>query len=163
MAKLFSIAAIVLVAFAVLGLGAYAMSILGRPPMPVPLGTVLWDYETGFTVTNVERQSASPGMTAYVVTARVFCPYGERYHWTLRSAHVFDNAGRAYYAAAGTAAHKILGATDTEHLMFILPNGIEQPALVFDDTLGFGPIVKEALRAAPFGLYEPHRFNLRYD
>jgi len=137
MTKLISIAAISLLAVVVLGLGVYAMSILGRPPMPVPLGTVLWDYETGFTVTNVERHPALPGMTAYEVIARVFCPYGERYHWTLRSAHVFDNHGRAYYATAGTAAHKILGASDTEHLTFVLPNGIEQPALVFDDTLGY--------------------------
>src|SRR5438045_2687871 len=84
-------------AFVALGLGAYAMSIAGRPPMPVPLGTVLHGYETGFTVTKVVRGPVSAGTVAYEVTARVFCPYGERYRWTLRSAHVFDNSGRTYY------------------------------------------------------------------
>ncbi len=146
----------------VLAAGVYALSIYGRPPMPVPLGTVLWDYETGFTITTVVRHPASAGMTAYEVTARVFCPYGERYHWTTRSAHVFDNYGHSYYAIAGTAAQRILGASDTEHMTFVLPNGIEQPALVFDDTLGFLPII-DALRAGHPELYEPHRFNLRYD
>jgi hypothetical protein len=151
-----------ILAVLVLGLGAYAMSVFGRPPMPVPLGTVLRGYETGFTVTKVVRHAASAGMTAYDVTVRVFCPYGERYLWTLRSAHVFDNYGRTYYASSGTPAHRILGASDTEHMTFLLPADVEQPALIFDDTLGFWPVI-EALRAGPPELYEPHRFNLRYD
>ena len=149
-------------AFGTLCLAAYALSIFGRPPMPVPLGTVLSGYETGFTVTKIVRHAATGGTTAYEVTARVFCPYGERYHWTLRSAHVFDNYGRTYYAVAGTPAHKILGASDTEHMTFLLPTGVEQPALVFDDALGFAAVI-EALQAGPPELYEPHRFNLRYD
>src|SRR5260370_38358173 len=99
MAKLmYAAMAAVVLAFVVLGLGAYAMSIAGRPPMPVPLGTVLRGYETGFTVTKVVRRPVSAGTVAYEVSARVFCPYGERYHWTLRSAHVFDNSGRTYFA-----------------------------------------------------------------
>lgn len=162
MTKLLAIVGASIVGLGVLVVCAYLASIYGRPPMPLPLGTVLWDYETGFTVTSVARHSALAGMTAYEVTARVFCPYGERYHWTPRSAHVFDNDGRTYYANAGTAAHKILGATDTEHLTFLLPTAIEQPALVFDDTIGILPII-DSLRAGPPELYEPHRFNLRYD
>jgi hypothetical protein len=101
-------------------------------------------------------------MTAYEVTVRVYCPFGERYRWTPRSTHVFDNGGHTYYASAGTAAHKILGATSTEHMTFLLPAGVEQPALVFDDTVGLLPMLG-ALRAGPPELYEPHRFNLRYD
>jgi hypothetical protein len=151
-----------LAAFCLVIAGAYAASIFGRPPMPVPLGTVLWGYETGFTVTKVVRRPASRGIVAYEVTARVYCPFGERYRWTPCSAHIFDNAGRTYYASAGIAAHKILGATDTEHVTFLLPADVEQPALVFDDTLGLWSMLG-ALRAGPPELYEPHRFNLRYD
>jgi hypothetical protein len=161
MTKLY-IAAAAFVAVCALGLAAYLLSIYGRPPVPVPLGTVLWDYETGFTVSKVVRHPVSSATTAYDVTVRVYCPYGERYRWTLRSAHVFDNNGHTYYASAGTAAHRILGAADTERLTFLLPAGVEQPALVFDDTLGLLPIV-DALRAGPPELYEPHRFNLRYE
>ena len=130
--------------------------------MPVPLGTVLWDDETGFTVSKVAHHRVSSGTSAYEVTVRIYCPFGERYAWALHSAHVFDNNGRSYYAAAGTAAHRILGATDTEHLTFLLPSDVEQPALVFDDTLNLSSLAG-ALRAGPPELYEPHRFNLRYD
>src|SRR5690348_6766426 len=104
------------------------LSIFGRPPQPVPLGTVIWDYETGFTVARVDRRETRQGTTEYDVTARVFCPFGERYSWTPKSAHVIDNDGRAYYAVMATPAHKILGASDTEHLVFNLPQNIEQPA-----------------------------------
>jgi hypothetical protein len=128
--------------------------------MPVPLGTVLWDYETGFSVTHVARYPLHSGKTAYEVTVRVFCPFGERYRWTARSAHVIDNGGAAYSAAAVTPEHRIVGAADTEHMTFELPNGIEQPALVFDETMGPAAIFDE-LRAGR--IYEPHRFNLRYD
>ncbi len=160
MTKLFIVAAAGVATLCVLAVCVYLASLYGRPPMPVPFGTVLWDYETGFTVTGVVRRPAREGTTAYDVTARVFCPFGERYRWTLRSAHVFDNNGRAYYASAGTPAHKILGATDTEHLTFLLPNNIEQPALVFDETQSVLAILDE-LRVGR--IYEPHRFNLRYD
>jgi len=157
MAKLLTIAACGVAL--ILGIaGLYAVSVFGRPPMPVRLGTVLWGYETGFTVTKVVRRPASDGMVAYDVTARVYCPFGERYRWTPRSAHVFDNSGRIYFAIAGTAAHKILGASDTEHLVFLLPLDVEQPALVFDDALSPWSVI-----AALPELYEPHRFNLRYE
>ncbi len=160
MTKLYAAVAIAL-AVCLLGLSAYLGSIFGRPPMPVPLGTILWDDETGFTVSKVASHPVSAATTAYEVTVRVYCPFGERYPWTPRSAHVFDNNGRAYYASASTAAHRILGATDTEHLTFLLPANVEQPALVFNDTLGLSSIAG-ALRAGPPELYEPHRFNLRY-
>ena len=159
MTKLLTAAAACL-ALAALVVSAYLMSVYGRPPMPVAFGTVLWDYETGFTVTGVARTPLPSGRTAYGVTVRVLCPFGERYTWTPRSAHVIDNSGHSYYAASATAAHKILGASDTEHLTFDLPNGIEQPALVFDDATSFASIFDE-LRLGR--IYEPHRFNLRYD
>ena len=90
----------------------------------------------------------------------MFCPFGERYRWTPHSAHVIDNSGRAYYASAATPDHTILGASDTEHMTFDLPNAVEQPALVFDEAFGIGAIFDE-LRLGR--IYEPHRFNLRYD
>ncbi len=161
MTKLSAAAGITLAA-CLLGLAVYAVSIFGRPPMPVPLGAVLWVDETGFTVSKVAHHPVSAGTSAYEVAVRVYCPFGERYRWTLRSAHAFDNSGRTYYASAGTPAHRILGAAETEHLMFLLPANVEQPALVFDDTLGLWAVAG-ALRAGPPELYEPHRFNLRYD
>ncbi len=160
MTKLYAAAGVL--ALCLLLVLVYVASIFGRPPMPVPLGTVLWDDETGFTVSKVSHHEVSAGTSAYDVTVRIYCPFGERYAWTLRSAHVFDNAGRTYYAVAGTGAHRILGATDTEHLRFLLPSNVEQPALVFDDTLGFASFAG-AMRAGPPELYEPHRFNLRYE
>ena len=154
--------AAIALAVCLLGLAAYAASIFGRPPMPVALGAVLWDDETGFTVTKVAHHPVSSGTSAYEVTVRIYCPFGERYAWTPRSAHVFDNNGRTYYATAGSAAHRILGAAENEHLTFLLPRNVEQPALVFDDTLSLWSVAG-ALRAGPAELYEPHRFNLRYD
>jgi len=143
-----------------LAVAAYALPIVARPPMPVPLGAAIWDYETGFSVTHVVRRPLRAGITAYEVTVRVFCPFGERYRWTPRSAHVIDNAGVAYASAAATPEHRVLGASDTEHMTFDLPSAIEQPALVFDDTLGPAAFFDE-LRAGR--VYEPARFNLRYD
>jgi len=152
------------IAFAVclLTLTAYVLSVFGRPPMPVPLGTGLWDDATGFTGSNVTRRRVSVRTSAYQVTVRVYCPFGERYVWTSRSAHVFDNNGRTYYASGSVPSHRVLGAAETEHLTFLLPANVEQPALVFDDTLGWWSFAG-ALRAGPAELYEPHRFNLRYD
>ena len=144
----------------VLGGCWYLMSFFGRPPQPVAFGTILWSYETGFTVSNVSRSDDAGGMTRYAVTARVFCPFGERYTWTPRSAHVIDNDGRAYYAVSATPEHKILGASDTEHLIFRLPRNIEQPALVFDHAMGFAMMFGDFERGI---VSEPHRFNLRYD
>lgn len=137
----------------------YLVSIYGRPPSPLPLGKVIWDYETGFTVTGVTR-TPSPDGQFYAVRIRVFCPYGERYQWSSQSAHVIDNDGKSYYAIKGTPPHTILGASDTETLLFDLPKTIAQPALVFDDTQQFADIFDE-LRAGR--IYERYRFNLRYD
>lgn len=157
MTKLYAAAA---VCICVLGLSGYLVSIYGRPPMPVPLGRVIWEYETGFTVTHVTRRPLNAATTAYGVTVRVFCPFGERYRWTPRSAHVLDNSGRVYYAAAATPEHKIVGASETEQMTFELPSGVEQPALVFDEAMSPAAIFDD-LRVGR--IYERHRFNLRYD
>ena len=154
------VAAITAAVLFLLAMGTYVASVYGRPPMPLRLGTVLWDYETGFTVTHVARRRLSHGTTAYEVTVRVYCPFGERYRWTPLSAHVIDNSGREYFAAAATPAHRVLGASDTERMTFDLPDGVEQPALVFNEAFGLGAMFDE-LRAGR--IYEPHRFNLRYD
>src|SRR5581483_10217306 len=135
----------------------YGMSIFGRPPRPVPFGTVVWAYETGFSVSNVARHRSSPGTTAYDVTVRVFCPYGERYAWTPRTAHVIDNDGRPYFAVSATPTHRILGATHTEQMTCQCPHAIEQPALGFDDPLGMGGFT-HSLMAGPPEFYERRRF-----
>lgn len=168
--------------------GLYLLNVMGRPPMPVPLGQSVWSYECGFSVLDVRR---TPAITAadlstrahgtfYVVTAKVACPYGERYVWDdFRSAYVVSNPGvvwggrdRRYYASPegqrllnlinGRAAnpHKVLGATETEQLAFDLPPDIEQPALLFPESLGFLAFLDE-LRVGR--IYVPHRFNLRYE
>src|SRR5579863_9557487 len=112
MTKLVRWSVLVVVALVVLGGAGYLLSIYGRPPRPVALGSVVWDYETGFSVTAVTRSPSSDG-ERYTVHIRVLCPYGERYRWSSRSAHVIDNGGRSYDAIAGTPAHKILGASDS--------------------------------------------------
>lgn len=159
MAKLVRWSALVVVSLVILAGAIYLLSIYGRPPRPVALGKVVWDYETGFTVTGVTR-TPLPGGERYTVHIRVFCPYGERYQWSSSSAHVIDNDGKPYYAVAGTPAHKVLGASDSETMIFNLPRTIEQPALVFDDTQEFVNIFDE-LRVGR--IYERYRFNLRYD
>jgi hypothetical protein len=159
-----------------------------RPPQPLPLGTVQWDYETGFTVASVDRVGAIryDGRTYrahgefYLVRARVFCPYGERFHWSDRDVAVetFSGSGGAQPDQARFSVdepvqaildrqthrpgpqHTILGATQREDLVFDLPKDVEQPALVFlaaNDPLD----VIDGLREG--SIWQPHRFNIRYD
>lgn len=171
---------VVALAAAVAGAGGlYLLSIVGRPPMPLEFGQRVWDYECGFTVSHVARTHRVGAITArgtfYLVTARVDCPFGERYHWDPTRAYVIDNRGihgnRYDYSVDGQRAfdrlrgrpptpHTILGASETEYLVFDLPTDIEQPALVFTDTLTVDAFLGDWMEGK---IYEPHRFNLRYD
>lgn len=155
----------------------YGLFIFGRPPMPVAFGTVLWGYECGFTVLDVQRAEqlgkAHARGTYYVVTTRVICPFGERYHWDPARVIVTTNGCRTKYfldaaaaralgprGARATGPHRILGAEETQRLVFDLPQNVEQPSLLFADTFGFEAF---AFRMLHGQLFTPHRFNIRYD
>ena len=157
-----------------------------RPPQPLPLGVVQWLHEAGVTVDAVDRvprieagkRAALARGEFYVVHARVLAPFGLRPHWsdrdvevrtfscaggTMRNRHFsIDEAAQAILdARTGRPGphHVVLGAEQHEDLVFDLPRNVEQPGIVFwaaNDPRG----VLEIL----FGrVWQPHRFNLRYD
>lgn len=155
-----------------------------RPPQPVPLGAKIWDYEHAFTVTAVRRTRVLRGSGTtlrahgefYVIEARVVCPFGERYVWDDSNAYVAEMARSRYahrYVIAVNAQrlldredgrpgprHMVLGASQRERIVFDLPLDARQPALLFADTMGLGPIADSVLALS---IYHPNRFNLRYD
>lgn len=158
----------------------------GRPPQPLPLGTVQWFYEVGATVDRVDRVreigAGSHALRAkgefYVVHARVLAPFGLRPEWNDNDVEVRTFAGTGATMPAMRfgvderaqslldrqtgrpgSVHLVRGAEQQETLVFDLPRNVEQPGLMF-------------LPAnEPFGLlaiigghfWAPHRFNLRYD
>jgi len=161
--------------------GLYVLSVTARPPMPLKFGRVVWDYECGFTVDRVERKSvAQRGLRVvhargalYLVHARVLCPFGERYRWDPSRVYVVseaspwpatryavDPAAQAIVDARAAAAHRVPGASESETLAFDLPTDIQQPALIFTDTIGFATFFDNARVGR---IYMPHRFNLRQD
>lgn len=174
------------VAAVLLIIGAEVALALGRPPQPLPLGTVQWLGEAGATVDSVERvpqigyghEVRKARGIFYIVHARVIAPFGMRPTW-----HDSDVEVRTFSGSGGTMRglrfsvdeqtqalldrktgrpgpeHLIRGAQQHEDLVFDLPRDVEQPALLFlpaNDPMGMMDIV--------FGhLWQPHRFNLRYD
>jgi hypothetical protein len=160
-----------------------------RPAQPLPFGTVVWAYETGFTVDGVHRSGTLhlDGRVVrahgefYVVDARVLCPFGERFHWHDRDAIVatFAGSGASTQSDVGPFAvdepvqalldrvthrpgprHVVLGASQREELVFDLPRDVEQPALVFAPANDPWNVVDGARTLLR---WQPHRFNLRYD
>lgn len=158
----------------------------GRPPQPLPLGTVQWLGEAGVTVDRVERVSEltggndllRPRGVFYIVHARVIAPFGLRPTWDDRDVEVRTFAGtggtqpEARFGVDEVAqavldrktgrpgsSHLVLGAEQHEDLVFDLPRDVEQPAVVFlqaNDATGLIGFV--------FGqFWQPHRFNIRYD
>lgn len=158
----------------------------GRPPQPLPLGTVQWFYEAGVTVDGVERvpriaagrQVAAARGEFYIVHARMLAPFGLRPHWNDRDVEVWtfsgsggtmrdlrflvDEQAQAILDAKTKRPgpdHVVLGASQHEDLIFDLPRNVEQPGIVFlpaNDPWG--------LLDLAFGdFWQPHRFNLRYD
>lgn len=156
-----------------------------RPPQPLPLGTLQWDYETAFTVDRVDRldvlrvkgRSVRARGQFYVVDVRVLCPYGERYHWDDRRVEVRTFSGfggtmrdrrfmpdpQAQALLDGTTGrrvqHTVIGAQEHDRLVYDLPRNVEQPGIVFldaNDPSGLLDVI--------FGhFWQPARFNLRYD
>jgi len=170
-------------------LGVLFLSAFARPPQPLPLGSVEWAYETGFTVDGVDRASKlrlGPAVVRargefYVVHARVLCPFGERFHWNDSDIDVqtFSGSGGSLRGAEQTFSvdepvqalldkrthrpgreHVVLGASQRETLVFDLPFDVEQPALVFLAPNDPWNLIDDALAGH---VWQPHRFNLRYD
>ena len=145
-----------------------------RPPQPLSLGTVQWNYETGFSVESVRRtrQAFVGGVLRrahgefYVVNVAVLCPFGERYRFDGRTIRVelFGGSGgswrRGWWAPLNPGPpHEVLGASEHHALVFDLPRDAEQPGLVFSDANDPWHILDLLLGST----WQPHRFNLRYD
>lgn len=154
----------------------------GRPPQPLPLGTVQWMDEAGVTVDRVDRLAAIDGIKArgefYLVHVRVLAPYGLRPIWRDSDAEVVTFALSGATQPPGRyevdepvqalldrrdgrpgPVHEVLGASERDDVVFDLPRNVEQPALIVapaNDPLG--------ILSWAFGqFWQPHRFNLRYD
>lgn len=158
----------------------------GRPPQPLPLGTIQWFYETGATVDSVQRV-AQIGLgphalrakgVFYIVHARILAPFGERPQWNDRDVVVKTFAGSGATMApqqfsideAAQALldretgrpgpqHLVRGAEQREDLVFDLPRDVEQPGLIFIRANDPARLID----AAFLQFTQPHRFNLRYD
>jgi hypothetical protein len=180
-----SIAAVVICGWILFVLADVALA-YGRPPQPLPLGTLQWLGEVGATVDGVTRaQQIGTGAQAvrakgifYIVHARVSAPFGLRPTWHDSDVEVRTFAGNgatmpeerfAVDEPAQTVldrltgrpgpTHLVLGAQQHEDLVFDLPRNVEQPALLFlpaNDPAGL-------LDTIFLRFWQPHRFNLRYD
>lgn len=153
-----------------------------RPPQPLALGAKQYQYETTYTVTAVERRKRLGRLQArgeyYIVDVLIGAPFGYRPTWDDANAevHTFAGTGRTQPPGRFTvdrtaqaymdqltgrprSPHEIKGASMHERLVFDLPLDVEQPGLVFldaNDPVNFLNIL--------FGqIWEPHRYNLRYD
>jgi len=170
----------------VLAFAAEALLAFGRPPQPLPLGTIQWFYEVGVTVDSVSRVAQiGTGPTAvrargeyYVVHARIIAPFGLRPTWHDGDVevHTFAHTGATMpeqsfaideraQAALDKITHRpgpvhlVRGAQQHEDLVFDLPRNVEQPALLF--LPANDPAALLDLLFLDF--WQPHRFNLRYD
>lgn len=169
-------------ALAVLLVLAAALSI-EQPLHPYGLGErYCWD-EYCFRVTSVARlKTIGTGLhavaargTFYVVTAQMEAPWWGRFDWSSDSVYVTSLADHGFrnfeHSVAGQRAedlitgrpsscHQILGASETETIVFDLPDDAVQPRLIVRDTIGF----EGFLGGMRLGLhYIKPAFNLRYD
>ena len=163
-------------------IGAEALLASIRPPQPLPLGTIQWTGEVGVTVDSVRRvASIGRGRHAlhargvfYIVDARILAPFGLRPTWHDSYVRVETFSGSGGTMREGQFAvderaqaildrrtgrpgpvHLVRGAQQREDLVFDLPKNIEQPALVFLPANSFEGLFDI--------VWQPHRFNLRYD
>lgn len=162
------------------------LAVYGRPPQPLPLGTVQWMYEVGTTVDAVSRAThIGSGTRAihargvfYIVHARMIAPFGLRPTWNDRDVEVrtFAHTGATMpeqrFAVDEPAQavldrltgrpgpiHLVRGAQQHEDLVFDLPRNVEQPALLFLPANN----PARMLDVLFLHFWSPHRFNLRYD
>lgn len=158
----------------------------GRPPQPLPLGTIQPFYESGVTVDSVQRLAQiGSGQHAlhakgifYIVHARIIAPFGMRPHWNDRDVIVrtfaysgatlppqtfsVDEAAQAVLdgqTGRPGPQHEVRGAQQREDLVFDLPRDVEQPGLIFLPANDPAQLID----AAFLRYTQPHRFNLRYD
>ena len=171
------IAAIGLAVFFILA----SVAMLAQPLHPYGLGnSYCWD-EYCFAVSNVRRvktigrgpHAAIAQGTFYIVTADMEAPWWGRFDWSNDAVYAIDYDGTNYtYSHPGQIAidrtlhstrshcHKILGAGETETIVFDLPANVVQPRLLVRDTLGFEGFLG-GLRLRLY--YVKPAFNLRYD
>ena len=156
-------------------------AMLVQPLHPYGLGkSYCWD-EYCFAVMSVRRaktigarphQARAHGVF-YVVTADMEAPWWGRFDWSNDAVYAIDYDGTNYdYSRSGQTAldralhstrshcHKILGAGETETIVFDLPSNVVQPRLLVRDTLGFEGFLG-AMRLRLY--YIKPAFNLRYD
>lgn len=161
----------------VLGMGL----LLAQPLHPYAVGeNYCWD-EYCFAVTQVKRtksigsgsQRVAARGTFYIVTADMQTPWWGRFTWSNDAVYAIDYTGADYrYSREGQRAldeqlktarsqcHQILGAGETETIVFDLPDDVVQPRLLVRDTLGFEGLLG-GVRLSLF--YVKPAFNLRYD
>ena len=158
----------------------YATLAIAQPLQPVALRErYCWD-EFCFRVVSVQRvktlgsgaHNVSAAGTFYVVTADMEAPWWGRFDWSPDAVYVLTwDGGRYEHSVAGQRAidavtgntsvcHMIRGASETETIVFDLPDDVVQPRLLVRDTLGFEGFLG-GLRYA--GYYVKPGFNLRYD
>jgi hypothetical protein len=154
---------------------------LAQPLRPYAVGqNYCWD-EYCFAIISVKRvkslgegaDRATARGVFYVVTADMATPWWGRFTWSNDAVYAIDYSGAEYdYSRPGQRAldeqmkstrsrcHQILGAGETETIVFDLPQGVVQPRLLVRDTLGFEGLLS-GIRLNLF--YVKPAFNLRYD
>lgn len=158
----------------------YAALAIAAPLQPYGINEkYCWD-EFCFHTTSVKRaksigegaQQVNARGTFYIVEAQMEAPWWGRFWWSPDAVYVVTRddrriehspqGQRAIDALTGrsSACHEILGAAETETIVFDLPDDAVQPRLVVRDTLGFEGFIG-AMRLG----HEPINpaFNLRYD
>lgn len=166
-------------AFAAL-LVLYAAFAIAEPLKPYDINQpYCWD-EFCFRTTAVKRvktigegaQQVTAHGIFYVVDAKMEAPWWGRFWWGPDAVYVLTRDGGHYAPSAlgqhamdaitgrSSACHEILGAAETETIVFDLPESAVQPRLLVRDTLGFEGFVG-AMRIGR-GRINP-AFNLRYD
>lgn len=164
---------------AVAGAAAIVGLALIEPIQPHALNDpACWD-EYCFSVTSVQRYKtlgtgasrAVASGTFYVVRARMEAPWWGRYEWGNGAVFVLDDVGNTYeysrtgqralggIASARALCHEVLGAAETETLVFDLPTGVVQPRLMIRDITG----LEGVMNGLRIGGYDKAGFNLRYD
>jgi hypothetical protein len=165
--------------FAVL-LVLYAMLAIASPLQPYGINEpYCWD-EFCFRTTAVKRvntigegaQQVKAHGTFYIVEATMEAPWWGRIWWSPDAVYVLTRDDQRYeHSAQGqraidmmsgrsSACHEVLGAAETETIVFDLPDDAVQPRLLVRDTLGFEGFMG-AMRIG-HGQVNP-AFNLRYD
>jgi hypothetical protein len=158
----------------------FAMGTIASPLQPYGINEpYCWD-EFCFRTTAVKRvKSIGDGTghvnahgTFYIVDAKLDAPWWGRFWWSPDAVYVLTRDGqrfeyspqaqRAIDALTGrlSTCHEILGAAETETIVFDLPDDAVQPRLVVRDTEGFEGFVG-AMRLGRWPLNPA--FNLRYD